>query len=213
MLALLLSLALAADRPDETVAATSDDGPPLELVSPKSTAATTWSTGGGLFLGAHVGGFFGSGPAGVAASVEVGLALPPLQRALALSLQPSFVWGTRSRNTVAGAMAQTHLGFVMPLLASFNRDVGPGLLRVIAGPSLVLLDGKSRVSTAGGRVGTGFDAFQVGLGVDAGLAYLLWFTRVGIGLDVRYRATPFAEVNQSQLSHAVLAQVSGVLPL
>lgn len=184
-----------------------DDVPEIELPINKKAVVAPWSQSSGFFLAAKVGGFAGSGPYGLTAGAEVGYAAPFMERAFALSLDPSFIYGQASSTSVAGNISQRHLGFALPLLLSFNRQLGPGLFRVLAGPTLFVLDGQSRVA------GAGFDTTNVTIGADAGLAYHYWMGPGGLGLAVRYRAMPYTDVNRTVVGHGVVAELSYLLPL
>ena len=192
-----------------------DADPALELIPPAAVAAkaSPWAASHGVLVAAKVGVFAGSGPAPVMASfsAELGWAAPWLSRLFGLSLEPGFAYSQLTRTTVVGRVQQRNLGFSMPVLLSANREMGPGLGRVLVGPVLYVFDGRSRGTP--GFDTTGFDTTQVAIGADAGVSYLLWLGPGGLGLDLRYRAVPQTDINRTVLGHGLVAHLTYLLAL
>lgn len=161
----------------------------------------------GLIIGAKLGAGVGmAGPLGasVFAAVELGYRLPAAGRLLGVSLEPSF--GNPS------AAVATPLGFArgpaswlsVPLLVSANVALGPGLLRVFAGPSIDAIWSHSEVA------GFRHTDAVVSLGAAVGAGYFFNLGPGALGVDVRYRATSVRVTGADALTHS-MAVAAGYL--
>ena len=92
----------------------------------------------GLLIGPKLGGQFGvAGPTtgSLIAGVEVGYRLPFARRIPGLSLEATFANPGARRDTVLGTERTSGFWVSIPIYASATFDLGPGMLRLLAGPA------------------------------------------------------------------------------
>jgi len=151
-----------------------------------------------LLLGASGSGFMLlSGPmaTGFDGKLELGLRFGAWRRSLGLSLTPT-VLALQARDKPSGPSGlagvdtsgpgtASAFGFGLGLLSSINIDLGPGLFRIAAGPSLHALS--TVVRDAEGK----HENRTITLGADAGIGYLFRSAIGHLGLMLEGRLIPF----------------------
>ncbi len=154
----------------------------------------------GLVLGVKVGAAFATDPnlsPAVVAAIEVGYRLPVWGRRLGLSVEPSFANPGAQRSTAAGTAKGPAFALSVPLLVTLNVQLGPGLVRAMAGPSIewAAIDVKVSQFTFNERV--------VGIGAQLTASYLFRLGPGGLGLELRYRVSPLSIASRTFVSHAI----------
>ncbi len=103
-----------------------------------------------------------------------------------MSFDPSvqFAWNPQS-NSIGAQISSDGLFAALPILASGNFVAGPGLLRVLVGPSFDYIQLNTKIAGAD-RADSGWY-----LGLEAGLQYLFALPVGLLGLDARFHYTPY----------------------
>jgi len=152
----------------------------------------------GVIVGPKLGGAFPvAGPLGPSlfAAVEIGYRLPVLKRILSLSLEPNFSNPSSARATELGTLKGPTLSVSVPLLVGANVEAGPGLVRVLAGPSFDWAQSDTQVA------GFAFSETSTALGVSVSAGYLVHLGPGGLGIELRYHATAPRVAASNSISH------------
>ncbi|MCC6808862.1 MAG: hypothetical protein IT381_15655 [Deltaproteobacteria bacterium] len=187
---------LEAPKKSPTLVAPASAPTEVELAAPPSRAVKPL----GLVIGAKIGAAFaatGGLATAVLAAVELGYRFPVWERRIGVSIEPAFSNPSAVRSTELGTVRGTTFALSVPLLASVNVELGPGLIRALAGPSLewVASQAALRQFTFNERV-TG-----VGAAITAG--YVFHLGPGALGLELRYRVSPTRVAAQAILSHTI----------
>jgi hypothetical protein len=129
---------------------------------------------------------------GLNAGVSVGARLPFLRQAIHVALVPSFgfVYAVKS----AGQPDAMSLGLLLPLEISGRIELGPGHLRVAAGPTLFV----------GRTVGRSVMENVLSFGAEASVGYLFRNGKpLRVGPEVGYRLLPLDVDNTRRYVHIV----------
>ena len=154
----------------------------------------------GFVVGAKLGAAFatdaGLSPS-VLVAVEAGYRFPFWQRRLGVSLEPSFANPQTRRATEAGTVSGPAFALSIPVLVTLNVELGPGLVRAMAGPSFEWA-----------AINTTVNAFEfkerlLGIGAQISAGYLFHLGPGGLGVEVRYRLSPLSIASRTLLSHAI----------
>ena len=107
--------------------------------------------------------------------------------ALAVSAWLGFSYGAGTLSSPVGSFKTSVLGGDLGLAASFNPALGPGRLRILAGPTLSLSSVSANI-TRSSASDTG-----LGLGLVARVGYLFALhEHHGFGIELGYQARPYA---------------------
>lgn len=133
-----------------------------------------------------------SKPLGLAplGALEIGYRFPFLGQTLGLSIEPTFMLFLAS--TDAGVRTDG-MAVSIPLLASLNLKVGPGLLRALAGPTIAWVQVKT-VDTLGSSTDTTWV-----FGAQAAVGYWLELPVGALFLMADFRVLPYAALSVNKM--------------
>lgn len=140
----------------------------------------------GLLIGPKLGGQFGvAGPltGSVLVGVEVGYRLPVARRIPGLSLELTFANPGARRDTVLGTERTASLWISIPLYASASFDLGPGVLRFLAGPAFEWW--RARATLSGSAFS--FDDVVWAVGAAGLISYGFNLGAGALAVELRYR--------------------------
>lgn len=133
-----------------------------------------------------------SKPLGLAplGALEIGYRFPFLGQTLGLSIEPTFMLFLAS--TTSGVRTDG-MAVSIPLLASLNLKVGPGLLRVLAGPAIAWVQVKT-VDTLGSSTDTTWV-----FGAQAAVGYWLELPVGALFVMADFRVLPYAALSVNKM--------------